>query len=123
MPVELRLSNRLTLSGVLVAVLLSASSAFAGASEDCAAASSYNEVLRLCRPLAEQGDPNAQFKLGLLYAGSFSSSMDLVNSAEALKWTRRAAEQGLVKAQHRLGFAYLGFDSRLGVPQDYAEAA
>ncbi len=37
MPVELRLSSRLTLSGV-VAVLLSASSAFAGASEDCAAA-------------------------------------------------------------------------------------
>jgi hypothetical protein len=38
MQVELRLSSRLPLNGVIVAVLLSASGAFAGASENCAAA-------------------------------------------------------------------------------------
>ena len=70
MPVELRLSSRL--SGV-VAVLLSASSAFAGASEDCAAAAAYGQqdyaaALRLCRPLAEQGDPKAQ----ILHAADLS---------------------------------------------------
>jgi hypothetical protein len=41
MPVELCLSSRLTLRGVIVAVLLSASSALAGASEDCAAGAAY----------------------------------------------------------------------------------
>jgi hypothetical protein len=37
MQVELRLSSRLPLNGVIVAVLLSASGSFAGASENCAA--------------------------------------------------------------------------------------
>jgi hypothetical protein len=43
MPVELRLSSRLTLSGVIVAVLLSASSAFAGGLRGLRAAAAYGQ--------------------------------------------------------------------------------
>jgi uncharacterized protein len=119
MRVELRLSSRFTLSGVIVAVLLSASTAMAGASEDCAAASSYNEVLRLCRPLAEQGNPNAQLNLGIALF-RWSQYRDPQGTSEALEWYRRAAEQGLVQAQGALGNIYEGYS---GVPRDDAESA
>ena len=96
MPVELRLSSRLTLTGVIVAFLLSASSAFAGASEDCTAAAAYGQqdyvaALRLCRPLAEQGDAKAQSDLGFMYAKGQGVPQD---DAEAVRWYRKAAEQG-----------------------------
>jgi len=62
------------LTGFVIAILLSASSALAGASEDCAAAAvnvygqqDYAKALRLCRPLAEQGDAKAQYALGFMY--------------------------------------------------------
>ena len=57
MPVEMRLSGSLMFIG---AVLLSASSALAGALEDCAAAfdrQDYAAALRLCRPLASKAMP------------------------------------------------------------------
>jgi TPR repeat protein len=121
MPVELRLSSRLTLSGVIVAVLLSTSSAFAGTSEDCAAAAAYGQqdyaaALRLCRPLAEQGDAKAQSALGFMYTNAEGVQQDY---AESAKWYRKAAEKGYARAQSALGFMY---DTGSGVPQDYAEA-
>jgi uncharacterized protein len=118
-PLELRLSSRLTLSGVIVAVLLSASSAFAGPSEDCAGAydqQDYAAALRLCRPLAEQGDVKAQSTLGNMYADGQGVPEDY---AEAAQWYRKAAEKGYARAQSALGFMY---DQGQGVPQDYAEA-
>jgi TPR repeat protein len=119
MPVELRRSPRLTLTGVIIAMLLSASSALAGASEDCAAASDqfdYTEALRLCRPLAEQGEHVAQTTLGLMYEWGEGVPQDY---AEAVKWYRKAAEQGNAIAQERLGFRY---EHGEGVTQDYSEA-
>jgi TPR repeat protein len=107
---------------VTVAVLVSASSAFAGASEDCAAAAAfylqhdYTEALRLCRPLAEKGDAKAQSALAFMYINGEGVPHD---KAEAEKWYRKAAEQGYAPAQSALGFMY---DSGDGVPQDYAEA-
>ena len=59
------------LTGIVIAVLVSTDSGVAGAFEDCAAAynrQEYAEALRLCRPLAEQGDAKAQSNLGLMYA-------------------------------------------------------
>ena len=105
MLVELRLSRRLTLSGVIVAVLLSASSAFAGASEDCAAGAAYGQrdyaaALRLCRSLAEQGDAKAQSALGFMYTNGEGVQKDYAASA---KWYRKAAEQGYARAQSALG--------------------
>jgi uncharacterized protein len=111
----------------IVAFLLSASvsGAWAETSEDCVAASGRDDILRLCRPLAEQGDRNAQINLGRMYIGDFGGGMPKPeDAAEGLKWYRRAAEKGSVKAQWRLALAFEGFEGwRFGVPQDYAEAA
>jgi TPR repeat protein len=110
------------MTGVLVVALLSASSAFAGASEDCAAAydpydpQNSTEALRLCQPLADQGNVDAQAILGFMYELGNGVTQ---NFAEAAKWYRKAAEQGQVAAQVRLGSMYL---QGRGVPQDYAEA-
>jgi TPR repeat protein len=123
MSVKLRLSSRLTLSGVIVAVLLSSGTAIAGTSEDCVAAAAYvygqqdyTEALRLCRPLAEQGDAKAQSALGLMYTNGEGVQKDY---AEAAKWYRKAADQGYARAQSALGYLYANGS---GAPQDYAEA-
>jgi TPR repeat protein len=103
------------LTGILVAVLLSASSALAGALEDCAAAfdrQDYAAALQLCRPLAEQGDARAQTGLGGLYYNGQGIQQDY---AEAAKWARKAAEQGYASAQAYLGIMYWNGQ---GVPQD-----
>jgi TPR repeat protein len=103
------------LTGVLIAVLLSASSALAGAFEDCAAAfdrQDYTAAFQLCRPLAEQGDARAQTGLGGLYYNGQGVQRDY---AEAAKWARKAAEQGYASAQAYLGIMYWNGQ---GVPQD-----
>ena len=66
---------------------------------------------------AEQGDPKAQYELGLMYAKGDGVPEDY---QEAVKWYRKAAEQGQASAQSKLGgMYYLG----QGVPTDYKEAA
>jgi TPR repeat protein len=84
------------LTGVIVAVLLSASSAMAGGCTtpllDAAA----------CRSLAEQGDAIAQFDLGFLYEQGKGVPQDY---AEAVKWYWKSAEQGYYIAQTMLGEA------------------
>lgn len=68
------------------------------------------------RPLAEQGNARAQFKLGWMYNFGRGVPRD---DAEAVKWYRLAAEQGDPEAQFTLGgMYYIGRD----VPQDYTEA-
>jgi uncharacterized protein len=128
MPVDPSSSLRSLMIGVIVGVLRSASSAFAGASEDCAAAydrQDYAAAIRLCRPLAEQGDAKAQSALGSMYELGHGVPHDFVASA---KWYRKAAEQGYARAQSALGFIYLqsalGFRyfTGAGVQKDYAEA-
>jgi TPR repeat protein len=103
----------------IIAVFLPGAAA-AGPFEDGVAAyhkSDYATSLRLWRPLAEQGDPSAQFNLGLLYDDGSGVPQDY---AEAAKWYRLAAEQGLVAAKENLGVLY---DTGRGVPKDFAEAA
>lgn len=53
---------------------------------------------------AEQGDVNAQFKLGHLY--SIGKGVPK-NASEAIKWYRQAADQGHARAQYNLGAAYV----------------
>ena len=77
----------------------------------------YATALREWRPLAEQGDAEAQFNLGLMYYKGRGVPQDY---AEAVKWYRKAAEQGVAEAQYNLGFMY---NNGQGIPQDYAEAA
>jgi TPR repeat protein len=69
------------------------------------------------RRKAHEGDAEAQYILGLMYANGEGVPRD---DAEAVKWCRLAAEQGLATAQFNLGKRYYSGD---GVPKDDAEAA
>jgi len=80
-------------------------------------AGDYGTARRLLKPLADQGDPDAQNALGVLYAQGWGVERDY---DEALRWFRKAADQGHAKAQANLGDLY---KDGLGVEQDYAEAA
>jgi hypothetical protein len=119
---------------ILIISLLMAGTAFAEPFEDATKAyyrGDYETAYRLIKPLAEQGLPEAQFNLGLMYDKGQGVPQDY---AEAVKWYRKAAEQGNAKAvksyrkaaeqgnaeaQFNLGLMY---DKRQGVPQNYAEA-
>jgi TPR repeat protein len=79
-------------------------------------AGDYQTALQEWRPLAEQGNLDAQTNLGLMYYKGMSVPQDY---AEALKWYRLAAEQGVAVAQKNLGYLY---DRGIGVSHDYAEA-
>ena len=68
------------------------------------------------RASAEQGDVDAQFNLGVMYAEGYGVPQDYV---EAGTWYRLAAGQGDAKAQFNLGVMYA---EGYGVPQDAAEA-
>jgi TPR repeat protein len=76
----------------------------------------YATKLRLLRPLAEQGDAEAQAALGDMYAAGQGVPQDYV---EAVKWLRRAAEQGFADAQDSLARMYV---QGQGVPKDYVQA-
>ena len=107
-------------SGFLtLAIMAFASSANAGPLDDGVAAyqrGDYAAALRLWRPLAEQGDADAQYNLGVMYDNGRGVQQD---DGEAVKWFRKAAEKGFAKAQCNLGSMY---EEGKGVPQDYAEA-
>ncbi len=76
----------------------------------------YATALREWKPLAEQGDADAQFNLGLMYSKGQGVPQDY---AEAVKWFRKSAEQGDAAAQYNLGLMYR---KGQGAPQDDAEA-
>lgn len=60
-------------------------------------------ALRELRPLAEQGDAEAQYNLGVMYNEGKGVPQDYT---EAVNWYRKAAEQGFASAQYRLGNMY-----------------
>jgi len=66
--------------------------------------------------LAEQGDANAQYNLGFMYAKGEGVPQDY---AQAYHWYSKAAEQGHAFAQFILGVMY---EKGWGVPQDHAQA-
>jgi TPR repeat protein len=68
------------------------------------------------RPMAEAGDPVAQYNMGLLYLDGQGVPQ---SPAEAANWFRRAAEQDYTQAQHNLGAMY---GSGQGVKRDYVQA-
>ncbi len=74
------------------------------------------QTLDELRALAEQGDTEAQFDLGVRYANGQGAPQDY---AEAARWYRLAADQGYADAQHSAGLLYANGQ---GVPQDEAEA-
>src|SRR5262245_13677689 len=101
------------------AMLLSIAPITARPLEDADAAydrGDYAIAVELYRPLAKQGDADAQFYLGFMYSQGWGVPR---NYAEAVNWYRLAANQGNAPAQTALGSMY---HDGLGVPQDYAEA-
>jgi len=69
-----------------------------------------------CRVLAEQGDAQAQYNLGVMYDNGKGIPQDYI---KAVQWYTEAAKQGDAGAQLFLGVMYY---SGKGVPQDYKEA-
>ncbi len=74
------------------------------------------EALAAHRAAAKQGDPDAQNKLGEIYASGNGAPKDY---RQAAKWYRLAAEQGHGPAQLNLGLAYA---DGLGLPGDHVRA-
>jgi TPR repeat protein len=60
-------------------------------------------AVRELKPLAEQGNAEAQFNLGSLYYQGWGVPQDY---KEAVKWLRKAAEQGHIFSQTTLGTVY-----------------
>jgi TPR repeat protein len=65
---------------------------------------------------SEQGDVEAQYKLGVMYDEGRGVEKDYI---EAICWYRLAAEQGHAEAQYQLGQCY---DKGYGVQKDQKEA-
>lgn len=70
----------------------------------------YATAVGIWRPLAEQGNAEAQTLLGAMYWSGDGVPRD---HHEAAKWYLRAAEQGYARAQNDIGFMY-GFGE--GIP-------
>ena len=107
---------------LLTAILFIASSAYAaGTLEDAEKAYiSGNDVeyIKILKPLALNGNAQAQFELGdAIGVGAYGL---VKNNVEAARLFHLAAKQGHTKAQFYLGDIY---KEGKGVVQDYAEAA
>ncbi len=68
---------------------------------------------RLARPLAEEGNADAQLILGMIFGEGRGVPQ---NDTAAVKWFRKAANQGQAVAQFQLGVMYL---AGRGGPQDF----
>ena len=79
-------------------------------------AGDYEAALREWTPLAEEGSPEAQFNLGLMYFHGHGVERDL---QEAAHWYRMSADRGYAKAQFSLGDMY---DQGLGIEQNEIQA-
>jgi len=77
----------------------------------------YQAAFEEWQPLAELGDAEAQYNLGVMFDQGASVEQDL---AQAARWYRKAAEQGFVDAQTNLGMMYYRGE---GVPADLNEAS
>lgn len=72
----------------------------------------FNAAYEEWLPLAELGDAEAQYNLGVMYDEGAGRVRDL---AMAAQWYEKAAEQGFVDAQTNLGLMFMGGQ---GVPRN-----
>jgi len=106
-----------------VAVALAAwaaAAAIAGPLEDGLEAYQEKDWLKaveIWRPLAQAGNREAQYRLGVMYVEGRGVG---ANDAEAALWFERAAEQGEPMAQYNLAASYV---EGTGVRKDMAAAA
>jgi hypothetical protein len=76
----------------------------------------YRTAFTGFKKLAEQGDADAQYNLGFMFANGRGVPKD---DRQAVAWYRKAAEQGNAFAQFNLGVSY---DNGRGVPKDEQQA-
>jgi TPR repeat protein len=76
----------------------------------------YKTALQLLRPLADDGDAQAEFLLGMIYSAGEGVPQSYT---AALEFYRLAAKQGHPAAQHDLGTMY---QNGQGVPQNFVRA-
>jgi TPR repeat protein len=76
----------------------------------------YMTAYQAFKPLAEQGDVEAQHNLAVLFKTGKGVMKDLKKAAQ---WFRKAADQGLAEAQFNLGHMY---DRGEGVEQNASKA-
>ena len=108
-----------TAASVLIVAAGLAGTVAAGPFEDGLVAAEHHDyatAIRLWGPFAEQGNPDAQYNLGVAYEYGYGVTRD--HTAAAI-WFRRAANQGLAAAQLSLGVLY---ENGLGVSQDFGNA-
>ncbi len=101
---------------VALALAAPAPAASFGAGAAAFSRQNFNAAAVIFGPLAEAGNPRAQFYLGFMYETGRGVPQDYLTAAY---WYRRAANQGESTSQYRLG---LLFDKGQGVVQDYIEA-
>jgi TPR repeat protein len=76
----------------------------------------FVQVVNLLRPLAEKGNPEAQYKLGVMYDQGQGVPQDY---QQASNWYRLSAQQGKPGAQYNLGDMYA---QGQGVVQDFVRS-
>ena len=77
----------------------------------------YDRAYRIWQPLADSGDPVAQYSLGKLFErGGGAVRQDF---AQAARWYRVAAEQGIAAAQNNLALMHAQVR---GLPRDVEKA-
>ena len=77
----------------------------------------YREAFKILKPLADEGNSEAQKMLGIMYDYGHGVKAD---SEKALRWYLLSAEQGHPAVQYQVGAKYFRGD---GVKQNYKEAA
>jgi len=80
-------------------------------------AKEFNRAKQFLSPLAEDGNPDAQHRMAIMYQNGLGLVKD---EQRALRYMRMAAEQGHALAQHGLAFMYLYGEC---VEKDEMEAA
>jgi len=90
---------------IVMFALLLPLAAWAGLDEGIEAytAGDYAKALVEFQALADQGNMEAQYFLGLFYHNAFGVKR---NQAEAFKWFQKAAQQGDARSQYYVGIMY-----------------
>ncbi len=112
--------RRLIHSAFLAVVLLSSATALGASLEEGLAAYSqgdYDTAWKICQPLADEGNVEAMYCVGQMYANGFGVAMD---DANAMKWFGMAAGEGHPEAMYRLAVMHA---NGWGVPMNEVAAA
>ncbi len=117
-PLDTRHRPRQFSTLLAIAAVLCCSAAVAGLTEglDALRKNDYATAVKELRPLAERGDAEAQYRIGLMYEFGKGYPQD---KAQGIVWFKKSAAQNNTAAQHELGVIYATGD---GVKQDDAQA-